>query len=146
MSTGPEGWLLLERPLPGEEGDHKYSYSNAPADTSLERLVQLAHARWAVEQFYEDAKGECGLDDYQGRGWDGLHRHLALVMLAYSFLVSQRLLQAPAVGELSPLSGRDAADIASNPSARAALAVGGPGALVLGNRSDPASAPSLLTK
>jgi hypothetical protein len=40
-----------------------------------------------IEQFYEDAKGECGLGDYQeGRRWDGVHRHLALVMVAYSFL------------------------------------------------------------
>jgi hypothetical protein len=43
-----------------------------------------------MEQFYEDSKGECGLDDYQGRRWDGLHRHVALVMLAYSFLVQHR--------------------------------------------------------
>ena len=54
---------------------------------SLERLAALAKSRWAIEQFYEDAKGECGLGDYQGRRWDGLHRHLALVMVAYSFLM-----------------------------------------------------------
>jgi SRSO17 transposase len=90
MSTGDEGWLLAERPLPGEDGEHKWYYSNLPADVPLERLVQLAHARWVIEQFYEDAKGECGMDDYQGRRWDGLHRHLALAMLTYSFLTRQR--------------------------------------------------------
>ncbi len=90
ITTGPEGWLLGERPLPGEEGDRKYYFSLLPADTPLERLVTLAHARWTIEQFYEDAKGECGLDDYQGRRWDGLHRHLALAMLTYSFLTLQR--------------------------------------------------------
>jgi hypothetical protein len=107
VQTGPEGWLLAERPVPEEENDKqapsgtepseqkaetiKYWFSTLPPETSLERLVTVAHARWVIEQFYEDAKQECGLDDYQGRHWDGLHRHLALVMLAYSFLMFYRL-------------------------------------------------------
>jgi SRSO17 transposase len=86
VSTGPEGWLIAERPLADEEGETKYYFSTLPADLSVERLGALAHSRWVIEQFYEDAKGECGLGDYQGRRWDGVHRHLALVMLAYSFL------------------------------------------------------------
>jgi SRSO17 transposase len=103
--TGEEGWLLAERPVPGEEGERRYYYSNLPADVPLERLVTSAHARWVIEQFYEDAKGECGLDDYQGRRWDGLHRHLALVMLTYSFLILQRHATADIPGGgLSPLS------------------------------------------
>ena len=141
ISTGPEGWLLIERPQSGEEGETKYYYSTASADTTLQRLVQLAHARWAIEQFYEDAKGECGLDDYQGRRWDGLHRHLALVMLAYSFLVSQRLLEAPAPGDVSPLKRSSTADAARGTSADTALAVGGSGALVRRNRARPAPPP-----
>lgn len=104
--TRPEGWLLGERPLPGEEGDPKWFFSCLPADTPLSRLVELAHLRWPIEQFYEDAKGECGLDHYQGRSWDGLHRHLALVMLAYSFLMLQSLVQEvqtdPAPGATFP--------------------------------------------
>jgi len=124
VTTGPEGWLLGERPVPGETGaggERKWYFCWLPADTSLTRLVTLAHARWVIEQFYEDAKGECGLDDYQGRRWDGLHRHLALVMLTYSFLATQRLLRvrrrraetrpaphlaSPARAGLSPLGGR----------------------------------------
>jgi SRSO17 transposase len=96
--TGPEGWLLGERPLLGARGEVKWYYSNLPVDTSLQRLVELAHSRWPIEQFYEDAKGECGLDHYQGRRWDGLHRHLALVMLAYSFLARQRWTPADPAG------------------------------------------------
>jgi SRSO17 transposase len=103
--TGEEGWLLAERPVPGEEGERKYYYANLPADVELARLVTVAHARWIVEQFYEDAKGECGLDDFQGRRWDGLHRHLALVMLSYSFLMLQRHTASDTPdGGLSPLS------------------------------------------
>jgi SRSO17 transposase len=97
VTTAQEGWLIAERPLrrsekkredlPGEEEELKYYYSSLGAEVSLERLAALAKSRWAIEQFYEDAKGECGLGDYQGRRWDGLHRHLALSMVAYSFLM-----------------------------------------------------------
>jgi SRSO17 transposase len=121
MSTGSEGWLLAERPLPGQEGERKWYYANLPADTSLERLVTIAHARWLIEQFYEDAKGECGLDDYQGRRWEGLHRHLALVMLTYSFLMLQRHAPSdPPDGGLSPLSR---SHFSRHPSAGPLLAV-----------------------
>ena len=91
--TAAEGWLIAERSLLQTEGKEpaeeelKYYYSSLGADVSLERLAALAHSGLAIEQFYEDAKGECGLGDYQGRRWDGLHRHLALVMVAYSFLM-----------------------------------------------------------
>lgn len=105
MSTGSEGWIVAERPVPGEDGEHKWYYANLPATTLLHRLVTIAHSRWLIEQFYEDAKGECGLDDYQGRRWDGFHRHLALVMLTYSFLMTQRHTVADMPGGgLFPLS------------------------------------------
>ena len=131
VHTGPEGWLLAERPVsapkrqepspdepvsladtskPEVAGEQevekiKYWFSTLPSDIPLERLVTLAHARWVIEQFYEDAKQECGLDDFQGRRWDGLHRHLALVMLAYTFLALQRLqLPLPAGEAFPPLS------------------------------------------
>jgi SRSO17 transposase len=118
VHTGPEGWLLAERPVPKagtddsdptaveaekkEEEQIKYWFSVLPEDASLSRLVLLAHTRWVIEQFYEDAKQECGLDHYQGRSWQGLHRHLALVMLAYSFLMLFRLTLPLPDGEAFP--------------------------------------------
>ena len=95
VTTHEEGGLLAERPMPGPKGECKGYYSNLPAGTSLERLVGLAHGRWLIEPFYEDAKGECGLDHFQGRRWEGLHRHLALVMLSYSFLMRGRAPTSP---------------------------------------------------
>jgi SRSO17 transposase len=130
--TGPEGWLLGERPVPGERGEVKWYYSNLPADTPLQRLVELAHSRWPIEQFYEDAKGECGLDHYQGRRWDGLHRHLALVMLAYSFLARQRWTPAPLAG-FSPLWGAAVLPSCPPPGARVAL----PRCRVMAHRDQP---------
>jgi SRSO17 transposase len=151
VSTGPAGWLLGERPLPGHAGEPKYYFSSLPADTPLQRLVELAHSRWTIEQFYEDAKGECGLDEYQGRRWDGLHRHLALVMLAYSFLVLQSLLARPTpgtAGELSPLSTFSARpDAARRPSPGAGLALPGLGPMAAPDRPDQNLPPSQnLTK
>src|SRR5215467_10232591 len=92
------GWPLQTWWTGNLKGFHTKRYSNLPADTPLQRLVELAHSRWQIEQFYEDAKGACGLDHYQGRRWDGLHRHLALVMLAYSFLARQRWMPANPAG------------------------------------------------
>jgi len=132
VCTGPEGWLLGERPVPGERGEVKWYYSNLPADTPLQRLVELAHSRWPIEQFYEDAKGECGLDHYQGRRWDGLHRHLALVMLAYSFLARQRWTPAPLAG-FSPL--RRASVVPGDPSPGAPVAL--PRCGVMAHRNQP---------
>ena len=124
--------LLGERPVPGERGEVQWYYSNLPADTPLQRLVELAHSRWPIEQFYEDAKGECGLDHYQGRRWDGLHRHLALVMLAYSFLARQRWTPADPAG-FSPRWG--AAVVAGGPPPRARVAL--PGRCVVAHRDQP---------
>jgi SRSO17 transposase len=120
VATGPEGWLLGERPLPGEDGEVKWYCSTLPADTPLHRLVEVAHSRWPIEPFYEDAKGECGLDHYQGRRWDGLHRHLALVLLAYSFVARQRWRPTDPVG-FSPLWG--APVVSGSPSPGAAVAL-----------------------
>jgi SRSO17 transposase len=144
VHTGPEGWLLAERPVPEtveaspqsaqdapkekEKEKIKYWFSVLPEDASLQRLVLLAHARWVIEQFYEDAKQECGFDHYQGRSWDGLHRHLALVMLAYSFLMLSRFtLPLPAGEAFPPL--RHAKLAAWSASAGAPLAVPGSRAL-----------------
>jgi SRSO17 transposase len=41
----------------------------------------------AIEPFHEEAKGELGWDQYQGRLWPGFHRHAVTVTLAYRFLV-----------------------------------------------------------
>lgn len=119
VTTGSEGWLLAERPVPGEDGERKYYYANLPADTALIRLVTIAHARWLIEQFYEDGKGEAGLDDYQGRRWDGFHRHLALVMLTYSFLVLQR----DAAGSEPAFSPFSSSDVSGRSPASAQLAI-----------------------
>jgi SRSO17 transposase len=80
------GWLLGERPLPGHTGDAKYYFAWNLDGRTMGDLLELMHVRWVVERFYQDAKGELGLDAYERRRWPGLHRHVALVMLAHSYL------------------------------------------------------------
>jgi SRSO17 transposase len=146
--TAAEGWLIGERPLPGrsssaenEEGEEelKYYYSTLGAEVPLARLASVAKSRWAIEQFYEDGKGECGLSDYQGRRWEGLHRHLALSMLAYSFLmlhssVTSGTDASPSGEDIFPLG--KAHDASGDPQASTGVAAGGPGAMVHTNRED----------
>src|SRR5829696_7649238 len=110
----------------------------------LERLATLAHSRWAIEQFYEDAKGECGLGDYQGRRFDGLHRHLALSMVAYSFLMLQSSVttgEDSSCGEaFSPLG--QAHELAGDPQAGDGVVARRSGAVVHRNRSNKNRSPS----
>jgi SRSO17 transposase len=87
------GWLVGERATRGQPEERKYYWSNLPAAATLEELAGYAHRRYAVEQCHEEAKGELGWDQYQGRLWLGFHRHAVTVMLAYSFLVWLELRQ-----------------------------------------------------
>lgn len=81
------GWLIGQRPGRADSSERKYFWSNFPASTELGVLVEYAHRRHWVEQYHEEAKGELGWDQYQGRSWGGFHRHAVSVMLSYSFLV-----------------------------------------------------------
>ena len=48
--------------------------------------VRVAGTRWAIEECFEEAKGEVGLDQYEVRRWDGWYRHITLAMLAHAYL------------------------------------------------------------
>jgi SRSO17 transposase len=69
----------------------KYVLSNAPAETSRERLVQMQRQRFWIERSFEDGKSESGLADYQVRGWRAWHHHMALVMMAMLFMLEEKL-------------------------------------------------------
>ena len=61
-----------------------------PADTTLEDLVWVAGTRWTIEECFEEAKGQVGLDQYEVRKWEGWYRHITLAMLAHAYLAVVR--------------------------------------------------------
>ncbi len=81
--------LLFRRSI-GQEAEIKFQRSNAPMQVRLQRLAEVGGCRWTIEQDFQAGKGECGLDEYETRGWVGWHHHTALSMLALHFLVLQR--------------------------------------------------------
>lgn len=70
----------------------KYFLSNAAAETSLKRLVQMQRQRFWIERSFQDGKSETGMADYQVRGWLAWHHHMALVMMAMLFMLEEKLL------------------------------------------------------
>ncbi len=68
----------------------KFFVSNAPAETSVQTMLLVAFSRWHVERCFEDQKQEVGLDQWEGRRWLGLQRHLVLTSVSYLFLARVR--------------------------------------------------------
>jgi SRSO17 transposase len=83
-------WHLIVRREIDSPVEIKYSLSNAPAETSLQRLAFMQAQRFWVERAIQDGKSECGLDHYQVRRWQGWYHHVALVMMALLFMLEMR--------------------------------------------------------
>jgi SRSO17 transposase len=90
--TEPAGWsryLLVRRSLTRNGKDERelaYYLGAAPAGTADEELIRVAGSRWAVEECFQAAKNETGLDQYQVRRYDAWYRHVTLAMLAHAYL------------------------------------------------------------
>jgi SRSO17 transposase len=149
------GWLVGEREARGQPERRKFFWSNLGPDAPLEKLVGYAHRRHWVEQFYEEAKGLLGWDQYQGRLWAGFHRHAVTVMLAYSFLVWREFTSRwtrPRPGRprpaFSPSPGPPAGAAPGGPPAVQRLAAGGsyPGVARPRRHSELVPAPAEVTK
>jgi SRSO17 transposase len=85
---GEQAWLIGEHRASGEK---KYYLANLPAKTDLRALAATIKARWICEQAHQQLKEELGLDHFEGRSWQGLHRHALMTMIAYAFLQYRRL-------------------------------------------------------
>ncbi|WP_019073489.1 IS701 family transposase [Streptomyces hokutonensis] len=80
-------WVLARRGLASPEGI-AYYLAFAPTDATVCELVRVAGARWAIEECFQAARNECGLDQYEVRSYVGWYRHITLAMLAHAFLAA----------------------------------------------------------
>ena len=76
--------LLIRRNI--ADGDLAFFSTWCPKGTSMKKLVAVEGHRWAIEDSFETAKNELGLDHNETRSWHGWHRHVSLVMLAFAMM------------------------------------------------------------
>lgn len=72
------------------DGDLAFFSTWCPKGTSMQKLVSVEGHRWAIEDSFEAAKNELGLDHNETRSWHGWHRHVSLVMLAFAMMAAIR--------------------------------------------------------
>ena len=89
---GRRGWVLARRNI--STGELAYYMCFGPRGTRLRTLVKTAGARWAVEESFQTAKNEAGLDQYQVRRYDAWYAHITLAMAAAAFLTNTRAAEA----------------------------------------------------
>ena len=80
--------LLIRRNI--ADGDLAFFTTWCPAGTGIDTLVRVEGHRWTIEDSFETAKNELGLDHNETRSWHGWHRHVALVMLAFAMTAAIR--------------------------------------------------------
>lgn len=95
-------WLLIRRNL--TTGELAFYRCYAPVRQPLMTLVKIAGIRWAVEESFQAAKGQVGLDHYQVRDWTAWHRHITLAMLALALLAAIAAAQPPSDHDQIPLT------------------------------------------
>jgi SRSO17 transposase len=76
--------LLVRRNI--ADGDLAFFSTWCPVGTSIETLVRVEGHRWSIEDSFEAAKNELGLDHNETRSWHGWHRHVSLVMLTFAMM------------------------------------------------------------
>src|SRR4029453_15338916 len=92
------------------DGELAFYACFGPAHTTLADLVRVAGARWAVEECFQAAKDQVGLDHYQVRRWDAWYRHVTLVLVAQGFLAAVRAQPGEGAAERAELPQPPGAD------------------------------------
>jgi len=82
-------WLLARRSV-SDPADIAYYACYGPRRASVADLAWAAGSRWHIEECFQQAKGEAGLDHYQVRTWRAWYAHITLSMLALAWLAASR--------------------------------------------------------
>jgi SRSO17 transposase len=80
-------WAMARRNL-SDPNEIAYYLAYAPSDTDVPELARVVGSRWAIEECFQAAKNQCGLDEYEVRRYTGWYRHITLAMLAHAFLTA----------------------------------------------------------
>ena len=80
--------LLIRRNI--SDGELAFYTTWCPEGTGMETLLRVDVHRWAIEDSFETAKNELGLDHNETRSWHGWHRQVSLVMLAFAMMATIR--------------------------------------------------------
>jgi SRSO17 transposase len=84
--------LVVRRAI--DDGELAYFWCHTPTGATLADLVRVIGMRWAVEECFQAAKGQVGLDHYQVRSYPGWYRHITLAIAAHSWLTVTATLAA----------------------------------------------------
>jgi len=104
LPDGGAHWLLIHRQITtnGTLGQLAFYRCAGPVTTTAAQLVRVAGARWAIEECFQTAKNEAGLDHYQIRHYTAWYRHITLAMLATAYLAVTRYQETKKKGHPSP--------------------------------------------
>jgi SRSO17 transposase len=94
-------WLLARRSC-SDPKEVAYYRVFGPAETPVEEMVRVAGRRWTIEEGFEQAKGEVGLDQYEARRYDAWYRHITLALFAHAYLEVTRLRALAAPTAVAP--------------------------------------------
>jgi SRSO17 transposase len=92
--------LVVRRAI--DDGELAFFWCHTPTGAVLAKLVRVIGMRWAVEECFQAAKGQVGLDHYQVRTWPSWHRHITLAIAAHSWLTVTAVLAAGRHGNRYP--------------------------------------------
>lgn len=85
-----KAWLVVDWPADAPSPYHYY-LAHLHGPPAKARCLKLSRSRWHIEQYFQRAKDDLGLDHFEGRSWRGFHHHLVLSAIAYLFILVQYL-------------------------------------------------------